>query len=220
MSNRTLSRAALLFLLTALTLPGVKVAALKGRPHSARDRGQAQAGRTNEGAQKGAIYDGAGRAVKTTVPTSETEKVTVSLKYDKRNRIQAVALDNGTRVGLVYDASGQWQGFSFADGGKMLFERNAAGEIVGFARVTRSANEKLPSAGRPGVRRVGFGAPTLDGCASATASAVAAAVVAAGACLEGPSIQCATAVASAAVAAARAYEACKDRISAAVESEA
>lgn len=216
MSNRILTRVALLFLLAALTAQTVNVAALDGDRPSA----QAQAARMIEGAQKGAIYDAAGRTVKTTVPTSEREKVTVSLNYDERNRVQSVVLDDGTRIGLVYDASGLWQGFSFSDGGKLLFKRNSSGEIIGATRVGKAAGRQASGTRRVGVRRIGFGAPEEDGCTTATAAAVAAAVVAVANCLDGPSVQCASAVAAAAVAAARAYDACKDKGAAAEESAA
>jgi YD repeat-containing protein len=219
MSKRTPTCVATLFLLAALTAETFNVSAVNGGTPPAQARAKAQAERMIEGAQKGVTYDEAGRAVKTTVPISETEKVSVSLKYDKRNRIQTVTLDDGTQIGLVYDNSGQWQGYSFPDGGKMLFKRNAAGEIIGFTRVAKSARQRGSGAGRIGVRRVGFGAPIADGCASATAAAVAAALVAVVNCVEGPSIQCATSAAAAVVAAVRAYEACKDT-SAAVESAA
>lgn len=164
-------------------------------------------------AQKAATYDEAGRAVRTTVPTSENEKITVSLKYGEQDRIQAVVLDDGTQVGLVYDDSGKWKGFSFPDGGKMLFKHNASGAIIGLKRVAKPASQRAP-----GVRRVGFGAPWVDECATAVAAAVAAAASATATCLEGPSVQCAAAVAAAAVAGAKAYNACKDRDAAEEES--
>jgi YD repeat-containing protein len=220
MSRRTPSGVTMLFLLVLLTAETFNVSAVNGGTPPAQAQAKAQAERMIEGAQKGVTYDEAGRAVRTTVPTSGTEKVTVSLKYDKRNRIQAAVLDDGTQIGLIYDDSGQWQGYSFPDGGKMLFKRNAAGEIIGFTRVTRSARQRVSGSGRIGVRRVGFGAPLDDACASATASAVAAAVVAIANCVEGPSIPCATSAAAAVVAAVRAYEACKDKTSAAEESAA
>jgi YD repeat-containing protein len=220
MSNRILSRAALLFLLVALAAQTTSVAALNGGQSPAQEQTKAQAERMIEGARKGATYDEAGRAVKTTVPTSENEKVNVSLNYDERNRVQSVVLGDGTHIDLVYNASGVWQGFSFPDGGKMLFKRNASGEIIGFTRVTKSARQQTHGANRMGVRRAGFGALTEDGCTTATASAVAAGVTAIAACLEGPSIPCATAVAAAAVAVAKAYEACKDKTVAFEESAA
>jgi YD repeat-containing protein len=202
MSNRKLTRAALLFILIVMTAPRVHVAAFDEGRHAARgQQARGQAGRTN---------DGAGRSVKTTVSTPEGEKVTVSVTYDGRDRAQSVVRDDGTRIDLVYDAAGLWQGFSFADGGKMLFKRSASGEIVGFTRVAKSAGQQGPGVNRVNYRRVGSGAPREDGCASATAAAVAAAANAVAACLSGPSIQCATAMAAAGVAAARAYEACKD----------
>ena len=119
MSKRALSRAVLLSLLfTLATSPAHVVASLNGEPTSSREQAKARAGRMIDGAQKSATYDHNGRAVKTTVPISDGEKVAVSLKYDGRNRLQYVVCDDGTRIGLVYDDSGQWQGFSFPDGGK------------------------------------------------------------------------------------------------------
>ena len=220
MSNRMPSRAALLFLITALTASTVNVAAVEGGWPAARERSKAQAARMNEGAQKGAIYDEAGRAVKTTVTTSEKEKVTVTLKYDGRNRIRSVILDDGMQIELVYDTAGMWQGFSFQDGGKLLFKRNASGEIVGATRVAKSVSQHAPGARRVGVRRVGFVAPRVDECASATATAVAAAASAVATCMSGLSVQCATSMAVAAIAAVKAYDACKDTGPAAEESAA
>lgn len=220
MTNRILSRAALLLLLAALTAPTANVAALNGGRTPARGQAKSQTKRMTEGAQKGATYDEAGRAVKTVVPTSESERVAVSLKYDERSRVQSVALEDGTQVGLLYDASGLWQGFSFKDGGKMLFQRDASGKIVGARRVSGSARQQVPGAGRAGVRRVVFGASVGNGCATACAAMVATAATAVANCLDGPSLQCATAVAAAAVAAARAYEACRDTSVATDESAA
>jgi YD repeat-containing protein len=174
----------------------------------------------NEGTQKGTNYDEAGRVVRTTVSTSETEKVTVNLKYDKRNRLQAVALDDGTQIGLVYDAKGLWQGFSFADGGKMLFERDASGKINGFRRVAGAARQQSRHARGDALRRVGFGSPwVVDDCAEATVAAVTAAASAVAICALGTIESCAAATVSAAVAAVKAYNACKDS-SAAEESAA
>lgn len=137
--------------------------------------------------------------------------MTVSLKYDDWNRVRVVVFADDTQVGLVYDHSGLWQGFSFADGGKMLFKRNAAGEIIGLRRVAKSVGRQAPDARRVAGRRVGFGAPlAVDDCAAAVTSATAAALVAAATCSEGPSVQCAAALANAAVAAKKAYDACRD----------
>lgn len=206
MFSRTISCVALLLLLGAWAAPSSNVAARND-------------GRTIEETQKGATYDEAGRVVKTTVPTSEKDKVTVSLKYDEQSRVQYVVLDDATQIGLIYDAAGVWQGYTFPDGGKMLFKRNNSGTIVGLRRVAGSARQKVPGAGTGGVSRVGYGVALVDGCGTAVAAAVAAAATATAVCLNGPSIQCATAVASAAVAAAKAYQACRDN-AASVESAA
>ncbi len=80
MARRNLSRAALLCLLLVLTSPTLNVAAVDGSPQSAKEQGKAQAERMIKEAQKAATYDEAGRAVRTTVPTSGYEKITVSLK--------------------------------------------------------------------------------------------------------------------------------------------
>lgn len=221
MTNRILSRAALLFLLAALTAPTANVAALNGGQAPARGQAKSQAKRMTEGAQKGATYDEAGRAVKTTVPTSESERVTVNLKYDERNRVQSVVLDDGTQVGLVYDAAGLWQGFSFADGGKMLFERDASGKINGLRRVARAARQQSRDARSGALQRVGLGAPrVLDNCAAATVAAVTAATNAVAICALGTVESCAAAVISAAAAALRAYNACRNTSAAAEESVA
>jgi hypothetical protein len=220
MSRRILSCAVLLCLLTALTTPTANVAALSGGPQSAQGQAKTQAERAAKGEQKGTTLDETGRVIKTTVPTSENEKVTVSLRYDERSRIRAVVLDDGTQIGLVYDGSGLWQGFSFQDGGKLLFKRDASGKIIGAVRVAKSASQQTPGAKRAGVRRVRFGAVLVDGCREAVAAATAAAVSAVAACLEGASTQCIAASAAAAVAAYRAYTACRDEDAMAEESAA
>jgi YD repeat-containing protein len=211
MFKRTLPLAALTLLLVSLMTPTVKVVAFKGGTPPAQERAKAQAERMIEGARQGITYDEAGRVAKTTVQTSESEKVTVGFKYDERNRIQSVVLDDSTQIGMVYDAAGLWQGFSFPDGGKMLFKRNAAGEIVGVRRIAKPTGQKGDGANKAGVRRVGFSSLPLNNCASALASAVAASAAAVATCLQGPSIQCAAAVANAAIASAKAYDACRDK---------
>lgn len=203
MSSRTQTRATLLLLLLALTAPTLTV--------GARDGGAPWAQRMIEGAQKGAIYDKAGRVVKTTVPTPDSEKVTVSLRYDGQNRVQSVVLDDGTQIGLLYDAAGLWQGFSFADGGKMLFERDASGQINGLRRVVKATRQQSRVARGDTLRRVGLGAPrVVDACAEATVAAVTAAASAVAICALGAIENCVTATATAAVAAMRAYRACRD----------
>lgn len=211
MFKRTLPLAALSLLLVSLMTPTANVVAFKGGTPPAQERAKAQAERMIEGAQQGVTLDEVGRVAKTTVQTSESERVTVGFKYDERNRIQSLVLDDGTQVGMVYDAAGVWQGFSFPDGGKMLFKRNSAGEIVGVRRIAKPTGQTERGVNKAGVRRVGFSPLTVDGCASAVATAVAASAAAVATCLPGPSLQCAAAVASAAVAAAKAYDACRDK---------
>jgi YD repeat-containing protein len=210
MFKRALSRAALLALLIApASSPANVTASLGSEPPSSQEQAKARVERMIEGAQKNATYDHNGRAVTTTVPTSDGDKVTVSLKYDERNRLQYVLCNDGTRIGFVYDDSGRWQGYSFPDGGKMLFERDGSGAIVRLRRVAKSAGQRVVGAPRVVVRRVAFGAPLfLDGCKDAVAAAAAAAAVAAATCLAGPSVECATLLAAAAVAAKIAYDAC------------
>ncbi len=217
MTNRILSRAVVLFLLAVLTVTTANVAAVEG----ARGQSKAQAARTSEGAQKGATYDEAGRVIKTTVATSESERVTVSIKYDGRNRIHSVALDDGTQVGLLYDASGLWQGCSFADGGKMLFERDAAGKISGLRRVAGKARQQSRDTRGGALQRVVLGAPwVLDNCGEATVAAAAATASAVAVCALGALENCVAATAAAAVAVVKAYNACKNGSAALEESAA
>jgi hypothetical protein len=217
MSNRTLTRAALLLVLLALTVPTANVAALNGRRASAQESAQAE--RKHEGAQKGTTYDEAGRVVKMTVPTSEKDKVTVRLQYDGQNKIESVVLDDGTQIGMLYDASGLWQGCSFADGGKMLFKRDASGKINGLRRVAGKARQQSRDARGETLQRVGLGAPlVVDDCAEATLAAVGATASAVAICALGPSLECVAARAAAAVAVKKAYDACKNSTIAAEES--
>jgi YD repeat-containing protein len=199
-----------LALLVALaTSPANVASSLNGESTSSPEESKARVERMLEGAQKSVTYDHSGRVVTTNVPISDGEKVAVSLKYDGRNRLQYVVCDDGTRIGLVYDDSGQWQGFSFPDGGKMLFTRNREGVIIGLKRIGKPASHQVPSAKGVGIRRVSFGAPlVVDDCRNAVAAAAAAAASAAAICAAGPSVPCAAAVAGAAIAAKIAYDAC------------
>jgi YD repeat-containing protein len=156
-------------------------------------------------AGQAADRDEAGRITKATVSSPSGKKIDYGIRYDAQNRVKAVVRQDGTQIGLVYDKAGQWQGFSFPDGGRMTFVRDAGGNITGFKREAKSVSRKTEG----GARFINTAAIVQDdACRAAVRAAGLAAAAAAAACAEGAVLSCIAGVALAAELAYLAYKIC------------
>ena len=170
--------------------------------------------RTLQEADKSATYDQAGRVKKLTFTVSENKKVSFSFMYDEQDRIQYIVQENGTKMQLQYDTTGQWQGVIFPDGGRMMLERDQAGNVIELhiQKPARRKSSQLRSAGAHSARLRKASIALVDDCKAAVDRATDAAVAAGIVCLAGPSPICTAAVAWAVFTAYLAYRACHPEI--------
>lgn len=111
---------------------------------------------------------------------------------------------------LDYDAAGQWQGFSFPDGARMVLTRDHSGNIDGLKQLSKPAG-RTPSRLKGKAGRGAYilnSALTEDDCAAAVKRATDAVVAAGIVCGTSGPVACAIAVAYAAYLTNEARKAC------------
>jgi hypothetical protein len=161
-------------------------------------------------AQSSALYDENGQVVNMTITGPNREKVLFGLSYDAQGQLKYLTQENGLKIEILYNQTGQFQGVALPDGGRMLINRKDNGEfgltreMPGKKHLTFNRSRNNNSYGNT-ANFAGYIAEA--DCRSAVEAAGAAALLAAAACATS-TLACIAAQVNLAFAIARAYRAC------------
>lgn len=139
MRKRALTLTLLFCLLTPFAVAPAGGASSPADSPSARQKAAAAAERTGVEAGKNVTLDQAGRVTRATLPVADGKEVSFAFECDRQNRLQYITPGGGARMRLDYDVAGQWQGFSFPDGARLVLTRDRSGNINGLKEMSKSA---------------------------------------------------------------------------------
>jgi len=209
MPKRILTLTLLFCLLTASVAAPAGVASSPADSPSARQQATAKVERNTGEAGMNATLDQAGRVTRATLPVADGKKVSFDFEYDRQNRLQYITPEGSARMRLDYDGAGQWQGFSFPDGARLVFTKDSSGNINGFKQVSKPTGRQTSRLkGTAGRGAYILNAAFADDCSDAVKRATDAAVAGALVCGTSGPVACALAVAFAAYLANEARKAC------------